>query len=238
MGKTGINSTLNRWTDGLMGLFFPRVCISCSNSLFVYENTICNFCLKHLPRTHYETYRHNRIEQLFWGRVNIEYAFSMYYFRKKEKIQQLMHEIKYRNNQELALLLGKEMGLAIKTNELHSSFDYLVPVPLHTNKLKVRGYNQSELIVKGISEITGIPYATQLLTKSRYTTTQTNKGRYERWENVDETFVVNNLSFDNTHFLLIDDVLTTGATLEACARALLTIPGAKVSIATLAVATD
>lgn len=175
---------------------------------------------------------------MFWGRLNIEFGFSAYYFRKREMIQQLMHEIKYRNNKDLAIILGKEVGKLLNHSRLSATVDYIIPVPLHHHKLLQRGYNQSELIGKGISETTGIPYATEVLKKERFTASQTRKTRYERWENVEESFVVNNISMDNAHFLIVDDVLTTGATIEACGHALLSILGAKVSVVTLALASD
>ena len=226
------------WIDGLSALVFPRICTLCGNNLFKNESVICRYCLMHLPRTHFENYRHNKVEQIFWGRVNLEYGFSIYYFRKKELVQQLMHEIKYRGNQKLAIIIGQEVGRILKEVKLTDQINYLIPVPLHEKKLRLRGYNQSELICKGIEEATGIPLATQLLHRAQFTSTQTKKARYDRWENVENSFVVNNLSFDNSHFLLIDDVITTGATLEACCHALLQIPGAKVSIGTVAFASD
>lgn len=231
-------SAASLWLEGLGALIFPRICLLCGNTLFKTETTVCHYCLLHLPRTHFESYRGNKVEQIFWGRVNLEYGFSIYYFRKKEKIQQLMHEIKYRSNQKLAVALGNEMGRIIKEIRLHNSFNYLVPVPLHEKKLKMRGYNQSELICKGMEEVTGIPMATNILRRAQFTSTQTRKGRYDRWENVENSFVVNDLWGSNSHFLLIDDVITTGATLEACCTALLQIPGAKVSVGSLGYAED
>jgi ComF family protein len=222
----------------MMNLVFPRICTLCGNYLFASESTLCHHCLRSLPRTQFETYRDNKVEQLFWGRLKLEFGVSIYYFRKSETVQHLMHEIKYRNNRDLATILGKEMGRILKESGLNSSVDCLIPVPLHYDKLRQRGYNQSELIAGGASSVLDIPLGTDILKKARFTTSQTRKARYERWVNVEESFVVNNLSMDGAHFLLVDDVLTTGATLEACGQALLTIPGAKVSIATVAMASD
>lgn len=226
------------WLAGLGALFYPRICLLCGNQLFTNETTVCRYCLLHLPRTHFEAYRHNKVEQIFWGRVNLEYGFSIYYFRKKEKIQQLMHEIKYRGNRKLAITIGQEMGRILKEAGIISTINYLIPVPLHEKKLRQRGYNQSELICEGLSQATGIPLATQILQRAQFTTTQTRKSRYDRWENVENSFVVNNLSFNNNHFLVVDDVITTGATLEACCQALLKLQGTKVSVGSVAYASD
>ncbi len=231
-------SAASPWLEGLGALFFPRICLLCGNQLFKNETTVCRYCLMHLPRTHFETYRHNKVEQIFWGRVNLEYGFSIYYFRKKEKIQQLMHEIKYRGNKKLAITIGQEMGRILKEAGIISTINYLIPVPLHEKKLKQRGYNQSELICEGLSQATGIPLATQILQRAQFTATQTKKSRYDRWENVENSFVVNNMTFTSNHFLVVDDVITTGATLEACCQALLKLPGTKVSVGSVAYASD
>lgn len=227
-----------KWADGLSGLVFPKLCVLCANHLFMSESEICHNCIRHLPRTRFELYRRNKVEQLFWGRVNIEYGFSIYYFRKKEKVQHLMHQIKYHGNQALAVNMGREAGRLMKKSGLHLKTDCLIPVPLHEKKRLTRGYNQSELIARGMSETTGLPYATEILKRVRFTSTQTRKGRYDRWENVDDSFEIQSIGSNNSHFLLVDDVITTGATLEACCKALLTIPGATVSVCSLAFAHD
>ncbi len=231
-------TTFYRWMNGLSTLLFPRICVLCGNQLFKSESLLCRYCLQHLPRTHFEAYRHNKVEQIFWGRVKLEYGFSIYYFRKREQVQQLMHEIKYRNNRELAFIIGQEMGRILKDAKLTDDINYLIPVPLHEKKLRIRGYNQSELICNGLSDATGIPLATQILQRANFTSTQTNKARYDRWENVENSFVVNTFTLGNNPILLIDDVITTGAPLEACCHALLQISGAKVSVGSVAYASD
>jgi ComF family protein len=222
--------------EDFLELFYPGLCIPCGRKLVTQEKFICLDCLQDLPRTQFHTDPENKVAQLFWGRAYVENATSWLFFRKGSKYQRLVHFLKYKGLKEIGEELGKLMG-----NELlGSSFpeaDYVVPVPLHRKKQKQRGYNQSEWIAKGISFVIQKPLSVNNLIREHFTPTQTRKNRFERWQNVEGIFkVVNPEEYNGKHILIIDDVITTGSTLEAAAVTLLKAGAAKVSIATLACA--
>jgi len=232
-------SGFDRIFNDIFNLFFPNKCVYCGNNLTNIETEICINCLNKLPKTNFIDDIQNPVFQKFWGRVNIEFAVSMYYFVKHSMVQYLFHQIKYKGRKELAKRLGQEFGLQLNTSNIFKKCDALVPVPLHPKKQKKRGYNQSEWIAKGISDILSIPVETGLIQRHVNSTSQTRKNRKERWENVRTAFsLYPNISAKYTHILLIDDVVTTGATLESCSSLLINKLGVKVSIASLAYATD
>lgn len=171
----------------------------------------------------------------FWGRVYLEQAVSWYYFQKDSKYQRAIHQLKYQDRPGIGIALGKEFGYQLSRSEMFKMPDLIIPVPLHENKLKKRGYNQSEMIANGMSEAIGIPVYNDILIKAENTSSQTNLSRFDRYLNVVDSFEVrSSTSVENKHIFLIDDVLTTGATLEACASKFLQIPGVRVSVGTLA----
>lgn len=218
-------------------LFFPKICIICGNKLVTQEKFLCLDCYHDIPRTNFQTDPDNKAAQLLWGRVRAENVFSFYYFRKGSKYQKLVHYIKYKGLRELGYEAGKWMGGAMSANASLTGFDIVVPVPLHPRKEKQRGYNQSEWIARGISDFLGKPIVTDNLIRMVYSSTQTRKHRFERWKNVENIFTVKNTQpFAGKHLLLVDDVLTTGSTLESCSAGLMKIPGVKISVATLAYA--
>lgn len=189
-----------------------------------------------MPRTNITDFVDNPVASLFWGRVKIEMATSFFYFIKGSKYQRILHQLKYKGRKNIGFEMGKLFGSELCDTGL-SKIDAILPVPLHFTKLKKRGYNQSELIASGISEKLKKPVITDALSRVIYTDTQTRKSRFERWENVEGIFSVNNPALlVNKHILIVDDVVTTGSTIEACAHAILKVNGAKVSIATLGVA--
>jgi len=223
----------------LFNLFFPRKCNHCGNNLDKTESEICKRCLFEIPKTNFHTDIENPVNKTFWGRVNIEQATSAFYFTKKSILQNLLHHIKYHGKKELAAELGKYLGNELATVKSYRTCDVIVPVPLHPAKKKKRGYNQSEWIAKGISGKMNIPVNTVALKRHVNSKSQTKKNRVERWENVHAAFSVQtNEEFPYKHVLLVDDVITTGATLEACAAQLLDNLNVKVSIASLAYASD
>lgn len=229
---------INVFSD-LYNTFFPRKCVSCGKNLDKSEQQICKKCLNSLPETQFLNDSKNPVFQKFWGRVNIEFAFSMYYFHKQSVIQHLLHHIKYKGRNELAYVLGKSLGQKIKNTTHFKSCDLIIPVPLHPDKEKKRGYNQSEWVAKGIAECLNIPVNTDLLLRHINSKSQTRKNRKERWENVRKAFAIKtNDALAYQHALLIDDVITTGATLEACTTLLINELNLKVSIASLAYASD
>jgi ComF family protein len=222
------------YINGFLTLLYPNVCKKCGNDLLGKETVLCRSCIAALPRTKFETRKNNPVAQSFWGRITLEYAFAIFYYRKGETLQKLIHQMKYKNRCDVALFLGKTAGNILNNTIFSSSFDAIVPVPLHPKRLRARGYNQCELLANGISEITNINTVTDAVIRNQYNVSQTKKGRFARWENVDGIFsVVSETPLAGKHILVIDDVITTGATLEACCSTLLKIPETRVSILTI-----
>jgi ComF family protein len=215
-------------------LFFPKNCVVCKNDLTKHEKCLCRQCSSVLPRTGFENVPDNIVEQALWGRVNLHKACSLLYYRKGEAVQKILHEIKYRGNTDLALEMGKMMGLAMKKSGFIEGVDVIIPVPLHHAKLKKRGYNQSRLLAEGIAMICDLPIVDSSVYRTVDNVTQTKKGRFERYQNIEGVFAVSDIdAINGQSVLLIDDVITTGATIEACANA---IKDAKISVSTLAYA--
>ncbi|MBI4946784.1 MAG: ComF family protein [Bacteroidetes bacterium] len=221
--------------NDFLSLIFPKVCAACGKSLLKSEESICTYCLYHLPKTNFHLYNDNPVIKLFWGRTNIFSASSLYTFSKGSKVQHLIHQLKYRGKKEIGVSLGKYYGRELKTSPLFSSSNLVIPIPLHPKKLKKRGYNQSETFAQGIAESMQAENGSNLLIRTHYSETQTRKSRFARWENVEEIFkVVSPEKIQGKHVLLVDDVVTTGSTLEACANKILEVPDTKVSVATIA----
>ena len=219
-----------------LSLIFPRVCEACGKSLFTGESCICSYCMYHLPRTDFHLYDDNPVAKLFWGRTSIFSASSLYAFNKGSKVQHLIHQLKYRGKKEIGISLGKYYGKELKTASSFSSADMIIPVPLHRKKQRKRGYNQSETFAQGLAESMNIDILNDALIRTHLSETQTRKSRFARWKNVEHIFqVIAPEKIQGKHILLVDDVITTGATLEACANKILEIPATKVSIATIAV---
>ena len=231
---------MNKLQQGLsdvLELIFPSLCIACGERLVTQERFVCFACWSDLPRTHFHENPENKVAQLFWSRVNIENATSWYSYKKGSIYQNLIHFIKYKGLKELGYEAGMRYGFELKDSGYFNNIDSIVPVPLHPKKEKKRGYNQCDWIARGLGEALQKEVKSKALYRNIYTGTQTRKNRYERFQNVDGIFSVNQAEdFEGKHILLVDDVVTTGSTLEACAYAFLKIEGVKVSIATLAFA--
>lgn len=222
--------------EAFLSLFYPRICAACTHSLFSHEKVICMHCERHLPKTGFEEWSENPIEKIFWGRVYIAAASALYFYGKGEKVQKLMHGLKYRGRKDIGLWLGKQLGLSLLKGGRIKQIDYIVPIPLHPRKEYQRGFNQSTLIGQGIAEATGWIFS-PLLERTENTDTQTSKSKYDRWKNVSGKFRVKpGTELDSLNILLVDDIVTTGATLEANARALLDAGVRRVFIATIAAA--
>ena len=228
---------LTRGISDLTEMLFPKLCITCGDRLISQEKYICMSCWNDLPVTNFHLKRENKVEQLFWGRVEIENATSFFSYKKGSRYQQLIYYIKYRGLKDLGFEAGRKFGFALLNSIQFRDVDLIVPVPLHLRKKKKRGFNQSEFIANGLSQVLQKPVSVGNLYRAVHTSTQTKKNRFERWQNVDGIFGLKKPDeFTGKHILLIDDVVTTGATLEACTVQLLKAENAKVSIATLAFA--
>ena len=229
---------MNPFAD-LLSLFYPQVCHACGEKLLKkgLEEVICLRCQYHLPKTGFHLLADNPVTQKFWGRVNVQHGTAMYYFTKEGRVQTLVHKLKYQDKPEVGIKLGQMTGTMLATSELYSDIDLIVPVPLHPKKLRLRGYNQASMFAQGISETFGKPWTEEAVRRGVHTETQTRKNRFERFLNVEYAFLPGDTAtFQNKHILLVDDVLTTGSTIESCANILLTIPGVRVSVACIAVA--
>ena len=223
--------------NSIIGLLYPSVCAACGSTLFDWETLVCTRCRNLLPKTGYELNEDNPLARLFYGKVQLKAVTACFFFSKEGKVQHLIHELKYKNNPDAGIFLGQELGKTIREAPLFRGLDYLIPVPLHPKRERQRGYNQSMMIAQGISEVTGITIGKDILVRSINTATQTHKNKEERWQNVKDIFDLKHAELlEGKYVLLIDDVLTTGATLEACASKLSSIPGITISCATAACA--
>ena len=225
--------------EGFLSLFFPSYCLGCGEPLTRGEEVLCTFCLFHLPRTFFHQDPGNPAARVFWGRVRLEMTSSFVFFHKGGNVQELLHQLKYQGKKEIGHYLGKLYGYEIGDSLIFKEADLIIPVPLHPRKLRKRGYNQSQCFAEGLSEVLNIPVENNCLLRKKYTGTQTKKSRFERWENVENIFgIVNPHKIAGRHVLLVDDVITTGATIEACASVLLSLEGTRVSALSIAFAAE
>lgn len=222
--------------NDFFNLIFPKLCSACEETLLKNEKIICMKCLLTLPKTNYHLDKNNPVNTTFWGRVDIDMAASYYHFSKGSRVQKLLHQLKYKGGEQVGEIIGQHYGYELKGSEHYQNIDYIIPIPLHKNKLKKRGYNQSESFANGLSKSMNIPVNITDLYRKVDSKTQTKKTRYKRWENVGEIFgVIDNHQLSDKTVLLVDDVVTTGATIEASAQ-VLKQQNCKVLIATIACA--
>lgn len=222
----------------LAALAFPELCPGCGRALLEQEKSLCMHCLCRIPRNNFCSTRDNPAETMLWGRFPVKRGTAYCRFSKDSLTQKLLHDIKYRGNRKLATEMGKLMGRELQTTFITDA-DCLVPVPLHRTKLRLRGYNQSELLANGISHATGLPVVNDVLLRKVANPTQTHQDKIGRWHNTVGIFDVNpdtKNSLTGKHVLLIDDVITTGSTIEACCHALSQIENISISFACLAMA--
>lgn len=220
-----------------ISMIFPEYCLMCEESLVTKEKYICVHCQYHLPKTFFHLEVENDLVKRFWGKVPVKYAFAYLKFTKQGKVQNALHKLKYEGYKEIGEILGNWYGSDLMQCGLANEFDTILPVPLHQSKLKKRGYNQSDTFAKGLSETMLLDWSPHILYKVAATETQTNKRRLQRWANVKNIFSVKNEeSIIGKRILLVDDVITTGSTLEACAKVLLDAGCSEVSIAAIAAA--
>ena len=225
------------WIYDMLNFFFPVYCPVCGATISVRNQLMCLHCEINMPRADFADPADNPVAQLFWGRVEVEAATSFFKFEKGSRYQKLLHLLKYKGDKTVGVYLGKLLGTELK-DSVFNQCDYIVPVPLHPKKERKRGYNQSEIIAVGTSFITGIPVRTDLLFRDSFTATQTRKSRFERFQNVENVFRFESSRIEKRgcSILVIDDVVKTGSTLEACALVLLKKKGVKIYLATVACA--
>lgn len=220
-----------------VSLLFPELCAACRASLMANEQLICTDCRYSLPFTNFHLHPDNIVAQQFWGKIDLEGAYALFYFTKGGKVQNLMHQFKYKGVKEIGNLLGNIAGGQLVESGIFRSVDIIIPVPLHKKRMRQRGYNQSACFADGLAQKLNADAEIDNLVRIVATETQTHKSRFARFENMQEVFVVNYPErLINKHVLLVDDIVTTGSTLEACAVQLLKIEGLKLSIATIAYA--
>jgi ComF family protein len=220
-----------------VSMLFPELCPACGESLVAGEHIICTNCLYSLPLTNFHLQPDNIVAQQFWGKLPLQGAYSLYHFAKGGKIQNLMHHFKYKGMKQIGNILGEIAGKQLKGSPVFSSVDVIIPVPLHKSRLRQRGYNQSTCFARGLATQLNAIVDDNNLIRTHATETQTHKGRFMRFENMQEVFrVMDAESLKGKHMLLVDDVVTTGSTLEACGMELLKVEGLKLSIATIAYA--
>jgi len=226
----------NLWDD-FISLLFPRLCYACGEPLLRNENLICTGCYVVIPRTNFHTDSDNPVAKLFWGRCLIEKAAAFSFYNKGSRVRNLIHNLKYRGIEEIGYLLGRMYAQSLKSSGFTSDIDLIIPVPLHPSRKRVRGFNQSDLIARGIADVTGLSVSASSLSRIKSSTTQTKRSRYERWTNVEGIFHVTEPEIiAGKHILLVDDVITTGSTIESCANELLKIEGVRVSVVAVAYA--
>ena len=221
----------------IINLFFPKVCYACHNLLNDNEDTICMDCRHDLPITNFHFDNNDSVAKVLYGRAKIENGTALFRFEKKGNVQRLIHNLKYKDHEHIGFVLGNWLGGELKTLESYKNIDAVIPVPLHKNKLRKRGYNQVALFGQQVAEALNADYLDDVLVKVTNTKSQVNKKRLARWTNSDELFTLKNIeAIDNKHILVVDDIITTGATLEACISVLNQAKNIKISIATMAIA--
>ena len=226
----------NEWKQSMMHLFFPSLCALCKQALLVQENTLCFACEHKLPYTHFHALPNNETALRLAGRFPFKHATSLFYFTQQSAVQQLMHALKYEHRPAIGTYFGSLLGQQLREIKAFQGIDGIIAIPLHYKKEQQRGYNQSNLIAAACAAAMGLPFYNKAIVRKRFTQTQTLKNRLQRVENLEDAFFINNTKLlIGKHLLIIDDVLTTGATMEACALQVLKIPNTQVSIATIGI---
>lgn len=223
----------------ILYVFYPKTCVTCQKYLHTNEALICVHCRHTLPYSHYTNRKINPFESIFFGRTPIKQATSLFIFEKHGMVQTLIHNLKYKGNEDIGSFCGYLLADILIKSKKYEQLDYIVPVPLHVKKQKKRGYNQLTKFGKSLAESLDVPFRENLLIKTNSSATQTKKNRFDRWRNTKESFLLTDTNaLKNKHVLLIDDVVTTGATIEACVNALLQTKNITIYVATIAHTTN
>lgn len=226
-----------QFVNDIVNLFFPRLCQACGDALSPSDDQVCLSCMFHLPYTHFHRNPDHPMARSLWGRVQCEGVAAYLFFRKESKVQHLLHRLKYKGQYQVGTFLGQLYGQILVKQPPFNTAQLIIPVPLHPKRQRERGYNQSEMFANGLGKAMGIPVSIHNLRRSTISETQTHKSRVERWENVKKIFSVEDPEvLEGKHILLVDDVFTTGATIEACATALFEACNVKISVITIAYA--
>lgn len=216
-------------------MLFPNLCICCDGYISHQENQVCDLCMYTLPKYEENEFKDNSLARKFWGRVSLENVAAQYKLTGSSAVKSIIHQIKYRGNTDLGIAMGEVLGATLMKSTLFTDVNLLLPVPLHPKKERLRGYNQCDLLLTGLGAVMNIPIVKNKLIRKKHNSTQTKKNRYERYINSKEVFYITDIeALQNKHVLIVDDVITTGATIEACASVLLDVDGLKLSVATLA----
>jgi len=230
-----VKSIVNEILSDFVTLFFPRYCLACNGSLVKGETVICTHCMLEMPQTNHHLDSENSLCKRLSIRIPLKYGMALFRFTKSGNVQTLLHSLKYRNHPEIGVVLGKMYGEKLQEFGYHRQWDLIIPIPLHTARARKRGYNQSGKFAEGLSEKLHVPFSERALKRNRKTETQTKKSKLKRWENVETVFeVMMPEEISNQRILLVDDVVTTGATIEACVSVLLGAGCREVSIACIA----
>ncbi len=228
-------SLLKSITADFGHLFFPHNCEGCGTDILQHNNLLCSRCLLQLSETGFFSLPGNPVEKIFYGRLPLVQAGAAYYFTKQSLLQHLLVQLKYKQHREMGYFLGRMMGRMLQASGRFEETDFLIPVPLNNKKERSRGYNQALLICEGIATVWNKPLLAHAINRTRFTHTQTHQNRLSRWQNMENVFAVNDpIALQNKHILLVDDVITTGATLEACGTALFKAGNVRVSIGSVA----
>ncbi len=228
---------MKKLLQDFVNLVYPETCAACGRRLQEQEMVLCLHCEFDLPYSNYHLDEENPVAKQFWGRVPLESAAALYLFSKGSRVQRLIHQLKYKGWQEVGLKLGNIYGPSLLKAEKFAGINYIVPIPLHPSKQKKRGFNQSSLFAQGLAESMNVPWSEMAVIRNTHNSTQTKKGRFDRWRNVERIFTIANPdALRNRHVLLVDDVITTGSTIEACAQEILRLDKTKVSVASIAFA--
>lgn len=226
-----------KWFKHFLNIIYPRTCEACEDVLLGGENLICMNCMIDLPRTNSHIQKLDKVSNRFWGKIPVTDTITFLKFSKKGKVQKLLHALKYRNKPEVGKYLGKIYGVDLKAGGFDKKIDLIIGVPLHPTKLKQRGYNQSDCIAEGLSEALEVPFETNAVKRLIHTASQTKKSRIERFQNVENIFeVIDFEMIKNKRIAIVDDVLTTGSTLESLGITLLNAEAKEISIVTIAAA--
>lgn len=228
---------LNDWWQSFISVFYPNLCWGCEAVIYASGEGLCPDCILSLPYTNFHDDKQNPVSKTFWGRLPLEGATALFYFDTKTRVQRLIHQLKYKSKPQIGEVLGSILGSQLAASHTFSSVDVVIPVTLHEAKRRKRGYNQAYHIALGVASSLGVEALEHGLIRTKNTSTQTKKSREERVKNMRKVFqIANPEHLEGKHILLVDDVVTTGSTLESCALQLLTVKQVKMSIATLAFA--